>query len=122
MSTHLSDAELHAFAEGRLPPEDLMRADDHLAECGDCRGRGAALTDFLGASTAVQRGLTSAGDHLSDEEIHLAVLGSLHPARRAELGRHLQECETCSQHVDDLAPGQSGPYGACGRSQLPPRF
>jgi hypothetical protein len=102
MSTHLTDAELHAFAEGRLRSDDLIRADDHLARCLECRARGAGLTDFARASTAVQWRLTSAGGHLSDEDIHLAALGSLEPPRRAEVRRHLQECETCSQQVSDL--------------------
>ena len=102
MSTHLTDAELKAFAEARLRLEDLMRADDHLAQCADCRARGAALDDFDGAIGVIQKAFTSGDRHLSDEEIQLAARGQLHPSERVALQAHLHACESCAQQVEDL--------------------
>jgi len=102
MSTHLTDVELEKFAEGRLRSDDLMRADDHLAQCAECRARGAALNDLFRSTDAVTSRLTSPGMHLSEEEIHLAASEQLEPSQRATLGRHLHDCATCSQQVDDL--------------------
>jgi hypothetical protein len=102
MSTHLSDAELRAFAEARLAGDDLMRADDHLSHCADCRDRCAALSGAPRAYSAVRAALTAPAAHLSDDEIHLLVGGQLEPSRRDVLERHLPACETCSQQVEDL--------------------
>lgn len=102
MNTHLTDAELQAFAEGRLRTDDLIRADDHLAACADCRSRGAALNDLARASDAVDAALSAKTPHLSDEEIQLMVRGPLEPPHRERLESHLRSCDTCSRQVDDL--------------------
>lgn len=109
MSTHLTDAELRGFAEGRLPPDVLVRADDHLAQCVDCRARGAVLNDLVRASATMHAGWASAADHLSDEEIQAAATGTLDRARRAAVDRHLGECRTCSQQVEDLRAWSAPP-------------
>ena len=107
MNAHLTDAELQAFAEGRLRTDDLIRADDHLSGCADCRARGAALNDLPRASDAVATALSAKTPHLSDDEIQLLVRGALEPPHRARLGSHLLSCETCLRQVNDLRSWQA---------------
>ena len=59
MSHHPSDRELTAFGQSALPPDVLLRLDDHLAICEACRTRAAALsaatTRLESATAAIHR-------------------------------------------------------------------
>lgn len=102
MSTHLDDAVLRRFAHGTLPADDLLRADDHLSECADCRERAAVLNDGPRVVSALRNDLFGPTGHLSDEEVQLVVAGQLAPSTRETVERHLRECITCARQVEDL--------------------
>ncbi|HET9317810.1 MAG TPA: hypothetical protein VFQ51_19605 [Vicinamibacteria bacterium] len=96
MTSHLADREIHLWVEGRLPPGDLLAADQHLSECGACRTRAAALTDAAARAQPLVAG--AASGHLSDEEVTRAADGPLSP----EAEGHLRECRVCAEQVREL--------------------
>jgi hypothetical protein len=107
----LSDAELRDFRAGALAVDDLLRADDHLSGCGQCRARAVALSDVGESFDRLRAGLTSSGVHLSDDELQLLVQGRLPAESRSTAERHLSECVTCAAQVEELrrwaAPAES---------------
>ncbi|HTI06010.1 MAG TPA: zf-HC2 domain-containing protein [Gemmatimonadales bacterium] len=47
MTDHLSAADVAAHLDGVLPPTELARVDQHLAECDECRAELIALAQLL---------------------------------------------------------------------------
>lgn len=102
MTSHLNDVELRAFVSGTLSPDDLLQADDHLAQCDRCRGAAAALSDVSGRIDGLLAQLNNATEHLSDGDLVLLAQGRLPPDAREPSWQHLKECATCAAEVDDL--------------------
>jgi hypothetical protein len=113
VTAHPSDAELRKFAAGVLPPDEILRIDDHLSQCDRCRRAAADVTD---ASARIREFRTQLGEaatlHVSDEELVLLVEDRLPPAAREAAMRHLDECATCAAHAGDLREW----------TRTPPRF
>ena len=61
MNQHPIDTELEHYAKGVLPAGDLLRVDDHLASCTQCRRRAAEAFDaprrLPGAMSAIRHEL-----------------------------------------------------------------
>jgi hypothetical protein len=87
---HLSDTELRDFKTGALAPDDLLRADDHLSACDQCRARAVALL------------VGEPADHLSDDDLQLFVQGRLDPGAYDAARHHLANCSTCAGQAADL--------------------
>lgn len=87
---HLSDTELRNFKSGALAPDDLLRADDHLSACEQCRARAIALL------------VSQPATHLQDDELQLFVHGRLDPDNYDAARHHLTNCSTCARQVADL--------------------
>lgn len=103
MTAHLSDAELRQFTEGTLGAATVLRVDDHLAECADCRRRAATLG---GATTRVgelHAALIAPASHLSERDVQQLVAGQLPPEAIATAREHLESCGTCAAAVKDLS-------------------
>ena len=103
MTAHLTDAELRAFASGSLPPNDLLRADDHLSECERCRTAAGIVNDVsarIGDLSAQLNNPTVM--HVSEEELVLLVQDRLPAGARDAILRHLTGCSTCTAHADEL--------------------
>jgi anti-sigma factor RsiW len=99
---HLSDANLRRFADQSLPASELLAADDHLAECGECRGRLAGLGGANVRLVELETDLVGLEAHLSDEDVQTCARGDFSPGERPELERHLHRCPTCAEEVRDL--------------------
>jgi len=102
VSAHLTDVELRRLADGSLAAGDLLRADDHLSACGDCRARAAALNGAAAAVDALRSQIDMPTMHLSDDEVLLFVQGQLEPGRRDDVIGHVGDCVTCAQQIDEL--------------------
>ena len=96
---HLSNPELQAFLTRELPSAQMLDANDHLAECAECR---SALEKQAGAGKAVQQ-LESAfarrEPHLEYEQVKLLAEGkSVSP----EAAQHAAACDACAREVAEL--------------------
>jgi hypothetical protein len=102
MTEHLTDAELHTFASGLSPADELLRADDHLSACGRCRARAIALNDIAPPLDDLRTQLNTDVSHLTDEDVQLFVQDRLTTPASAVALAHLKDCSTCARHVEDL--------------------
>jgi len=105
----LSDLELRRFAAGSLAADDLLRADDHLSECRDCRQRATVLTGAAATVDAFHAHLSVPATHLSEEELQLFVQGRLVGLQLDAATSHVNDCATCAQSVDDLRSWSGSP-------------
>ena len=102
MIVHLTDSELRDIRTGVLPPDDLLRVDDHLSHCDQCRMRAVALTDATRCIDAFRMRLNAPTTHLSDEQLQLLVQGRVSPSATDAAHRHVKECPICASQVEDL--------------------
>jgi anti-sigma factor RsiW len=104
MSDHLSAAQIEAFRARGTPPDELLRVDEHLSACAECRARVAT-----GLGPRVASLLRNAarprldGPHLEYEQLEAYVDEGLAPETRAEVERHRASCPDCAADLDDLA-------------------
>jgi hypothetical protein len=109
VTAHLTDAELRAFASGILTSEDLLRADDHLSECEQCRTLAARSNDAAGRISDLRAQLNDpATPHLSDDDLLLFVKHQLPDATREAATHHLNVCSTCAAQVGELREWAAG--------------
>ncbi|MDX2042505.1 MAG: hypothetical protein SF097_14890 [Acidobacteriota bacterium] len=87
MSSHLTDNQVAAFCQRALAAAELLRVDDHLAECDSCRQR-LAQAEFP--------------QHLSFEQAADFVDGRLTGEALQLTGDHLATCNLCRAAIDDL--------------------
>lgn len=87
MSSHLTENQVEAFCRRTLAAVELLRVDDHLAECDLCRQR-LAQAEFP--------------RHLSFEQTADFVDGRLTGEALQMVGEHLANCDLCREAVDDL--------------------
>ncbi len=89
-----------------MPPSELLAADDHLVECGDCRQSLARIVPDAAGSAGLWRALTSseppASRHLSHEELAAFAENDWSKADRQQVTVHLERCPQCSEDAEDL--------------------
>ncbi len=85
VSSHLTDNQVEAFGRRTLAAVELLRVDEHLAECNSCRQR-----------------LATATQHLNFEQTANFVEGRLTGAALQQASDHLANCDLCRLSVDDL--------------------
>lgn len=106
MSEHLSVQNIERYLRRTLTPEELLRADDHLAACADCRARAAEGTQvrqiFASLYSGLQEALRGADDHLAYEQIVALVDGELGADESESVASHLASCPACVAETDDL--------------------
>jgi hypothetical protein len=117
MPEHLSAEQISSYRERRSPPEELLRVDDHISQCSECRERlshvsemGAALHAAgpniqQGEPRELRQALLDAGSqrkHLSYEQLEEYVDGKMPDGDRKNAQAHLQVCPMCSEELQDL--------------------
>lgn len=107
MAEHLSSQNLEQYLERRLSPGELLRADDHLASCAQCRSLAGKYQDpeqLLHAFDAkLHAGAVSdESEHLSYEQIAALVDDGLDRAEFEIAESHLEFCSMCTGEVSDL--------------------
>jgi len=103
VTEHLSPVQLEDWRRRRLTPEKLLGADDHLAECAECRrllelalhGDAPALYAELATDAA-------AGAHLTFEQSADYADGLLVGEERRMVEDHLASCAQCAPLMADL--------------------
>lgn len=102
MSQHLSQAQLAAYNERTLYPDELSTVDSHLASCDECHER---LTRMALAKLTVSSVFESgeAPFHL-DYEQHLEpyVEGTANEIEREIVDSHVALCSACATDLKDL--------------------
>lgn len=98
MIPHVTDTELDAFIQRTASASDLVKIDQHIAGCADCRARMQARAGR--ALGWLQREIngSSSEDHLSFDAIAALAEGNDVPEAR----EHLRACSRCQAEVDDL--------------------
>jgi len=102
MKEHLSREQIAAYRAGSASAVELLRMDDHLSACAECRALlqhsfpSAAGLAFLHQEIASAH-LTRA--HLTEEQFDAWAAGRL---VAAEVLEHLDYCAECRGHAGDL--------------------
>jgi len=93
--SHLSDSELAGYRKRTLAAAELLRVDEHLTSCADCRDR-IFESGLLAAQARALRNQFI--EHLDYDEIVACAEGT----PEASVGAHVAECALCRAEVDDL--------------------
>ena len=103
MSNHLSKEQVEDYRLRQLSPDDLLGADDHLSECGDCR-RSVHAALNSGAVSIYDELATefTEAQHLSFELSAAFVDGTLTGEERKTVEDHVGSCARCAPLVADL--------------------
>lgn len=107
MSEHLTDEQLGRYRAGEMSPAELLRLDEHLADCASCRGRvrtGEQLVASF-AALAADFGLANAspGAHVSYEQLADLVDGRLDGEASGLVNNHLRACAACAEEARSLS-------------------
>jgi hypothetical protein len=104
VTAHLSPQEAAGYARAALPADELLRIDDHLAACADCRARVGASPDGPAAAALrdVLTPVAPAPEHVSYEQLEGFVDGRLDDYEQATVEAHLDLCGTCAEDLSDL--------------------
>src|SRR5262249_38101699 len=87
----------------RLPPEELLGAEDHLAECAECRLLIESALDTDAVALYAELAADSAvGTHLTFEQSAAYVDGMLGGEERRMIDDHLASCARCAALMADL--------------------
>jgi len=97
MTGHLTAQELEGFRSHTSDPQQLLRADRHLAACPDCQRRLRA-----GSSPALPELAPETPAHASYDQICAYLDGAQEAADREWMEYHLQACAQCATEVKDL--------------------
>jgi hypothetical protein len=97
MTGHLTSQQVTAYRSGVSEPDELLRLDDHVAECEECRSLLAQVADARTAILMLQVDFSSA--HLTEAQL------DDYAARRpmpSDLVQHLDLCPQCRADAHDL--------------------
>jgi len=92
MTAHPTDRQIASFRARSLAPGELLALEQHFETCDACRGR------LRAHAAAISGHRNELAEHLDREDLVLCAEGF--PG--AEVQRHLLECDTCREEVDDL--------------------
>ncbi len=98
MTGHITSQEVSAYRSGVSELEELLRLDDHLAECGECRSLVAQATEDAATGVRALR-IDFSSPHLTEAQL------DDYAARRpmpSDLVQHLDLCPRCRADADDL--------------------
>jgi hypothetical protein len=91
MTEHLSNSELRKYQAREATPAVLLRWDDHLAVCAQCRSR-----------LLPQNDLAQWADSLAPEDGEVNHLSYEQISGQAPVSDHLLQCESCRDEVADF--------------------
>ena len=90
MLNHLSDSEIARYRQRLSPPEELLRTDEHLTQCTECRAR------------VIEEVRLSIGEHLAYEQLEGYVDKAIGPLERQKILAHTRVCARCAGELRDL--------------------
>jgi hypothetical protein len=98
MSGHPTGEVLDSYRRNDLRGPELLRIDDHIAQCAVCRSRIAISP----SSAAAAWDTSFSADHLTYDELEAFVDGTLERDPRAGVVAHTASCRECADALDDL--------------------
>jgi anti-sigma factor RsiW len=123
LSEHLSAQTIEQYHTRKLPPKDLLSADDHLATCSACRQRANEAVSGEKAFASLRADLHAAAleepDHLSDEQLTALVDDDLDAIDREIVESHLEICASCKAEAADLRAFREEIANSPGPSRVP---
>ena len=90
MRNHLSDSEIVRYRQRLSPPEELLRTDEHLMQCSECR------------ALVLEAAHLSGGTHLVYDQMEGYVDETLGPLERQKILAHTRTCPMCAGELRDL--------------------
>lgn len=105
MMEHLSKQEIENYLKRNVSPGDLLKADDHLAECDACFGK---IADAKAAQSTVSSFQNyflrdaELRDHLTYQQIASYVDNEADNVDREIVEVHRNTCRECAGQIDDL--------------------
>src|SRR4051812_30327222 len=94
-AAHLTPEQLRRYQDRTLAPGELLSADRHIADCGECRG---VLFHRSGVQAQLSGLRSRFSEHLAYEQIVAMTEGRGDP----KYADHLKECPQCRAEVEDL--------------------
>src|SRR5579862_9471870 len=95
MREHLTSQDVTDWRSGVTDAADILRLDDHLAECGECR---ALISGDLSAGIQTLRAELSPA-HLTESQLDDYAA---HRPLSADSMQHLDACPECRGDAEDL--------------------
>jgi predicted anti-sigma-YlaC factor YlaD len=107
VSDHLSDDEISNYRQRRSTAEVLLRVDDHISHCANCRQRIAQAHDIASAVRRTVNRLPAdtsgpANDHLTYEQLEAYVDDTMSDSERELVRSHMGACQECAGELRDL--------------------
>jgi hypothetical protein len=103
MSKHITNTELQEFIRNELPPDELLRIDDHLSSCRQCRDALAVNPATANAMDRLTHVLApSAGEHLRYDQIERLIDNHLSGNEHTAAEAHLAACRECRGELSAL--------------------
>jgi hypothetical protein len=104
--------QLAKFRDGLMGGADLLAADDHVAECPECREKldavSASLANWDSVAQSFTAAVESAEPHVSYQSLQAYVDRTISPAESIRVEAHLMECPGCRREADNLQAFAAG--------------
>jgi anti-sigma factor RsiW len=104
MLKHFSENDILNYLERKLPPEDLLSADDHLAQCDLCFEKITAHKSVRFTAINFQNAFLNdlKDDHLTYEQLAFFVDGAANEIEKEIVEVHREICRECAGQIEDL--------------------
>jgi hypothetical protein len=109
VTEHLTGEAIELYRTRRASAAEALAAQNHVADCADCRARLAAAVEADAALPSLRKQMTTAEEddfgadsHLPYEQLALYVDGGLDEVEREIADSHLSFCEDCAADLADL--------------------
>ena len=107
VTEHLTGEAIELYRARRASAAEALAAQNHVADCADCRARLAAAVEADAALLSFRDQLAQDDDfgadsHLPYEQLALYVDGGLDEVEREIADSHLSLCEDCAADLTDL--------------------
>jgi hypothetical protein len=101
---HLTSEQIQRFGERRMSPEELVSADQHLAECADCRATAGHAREAAAnrLRQRMRREAERATDHLGALQMEALAHDAVTDEARAVAEAHLATCDACRRELSEL--------------------
>ena len=98
MIDHPPETLLRAYVRNELRGDELLRIDDHLAACIECR----AVLGILPASARRAWEASLTGEHIAYDRLEAYVDGTLVAGESGDVDAHRALCGRCAAEIADL--------------------
>jgi hypothetical protein len=99
MTGHLTSQQVTAWRSGVASPEEILRLDDHLAECPECRALVASQSDNDAGLALRTLQAEFSAPHLTEAQLDDYAA---HRPVSADVIQHLDRCPECRADADNL--------------------